>query len=89
MKTKGRQNDRKLQRRDTEGAEVPHPGCFCVNAADKGVSERFGVKAADKGLMGLDACGDRSSCGEKEGPNGDTVSRTLGRTLPHPLLFVN
>ena len=29
---------------------VPHPGWFCVNAVDKGVSERFGVKAVDKGL---------------------------------------
>jgi hypothetical protein len=27
----------------------PHP-VICVNAVDKGVSERFGVKATDKGL---------------------------------------
>jgi hypothetical protein len=27
-------------------------------------------------------------CGKKEGSNGDTVSRTLGQRLPHPLLFV-
>ena len=26
------------------------PRCVCVNAVDKGVSERFGVKAVDKGL---------------------------------------
>src|ERR1700726_1325583 len=32
-------------RRDT-----PQPRCVCVNAVDKGVSERFGVKAVDKGL---------------------------------------
>ncbi len=32
-------------RRDT-----PHPRCVCVNAVDKGVSERFGVKAVDKGV---------------------------------------
>ena len=27
------------------------PRSFCVNAVDKGVSERFGVKAVDKGLI--------------------------------------
>ena len=31
-------------------AKVPPPRRFCVNAVDKGVSERFGVKAVDKGL---------------------------------------
>ena len=77
------------------------PRAFCVNAVDKGVSERFGVKAADKGLsrqrvdseqwivsslsglalrdwlQELTDCENTPSCGEKEGRNGDTVSRTL------------
>jgi hypothetical protein len=29
----------------------PHTGCVCVNAVDKGVSGRFGVRATNKGLM--------------------------------------
>ena len=29
-----------------------------------------------------------SGCGENEGRDGDIVSRTLGLTLPDPLLFV-
>ena len=33
----------------SEGRE-PTPRCVCVNAVDKRVSERFGVKAVDKGL---------------------------------------
>jgi hypothetical protein len=39
-------------------------------------------------LQELTECGNTSSCGMKEGRNGDTVSRTLGWRLPHPLLFV-
>jgi hypothetical protein len=54
-----------------------HPRCVCVNAVDKGVSERFGVKAVDKGLMELGDCGNRFSGGEKEGLDGDTVQQSL------------
>ena len=75
---------------------VPPPRCSFVNTVDKGVSERFGVKAVDKGLsrqrvdsgqwvvlpavvLGdwlreLADCENRSSGGEKEGRDGDTVS---------------
>jgi hypothetical protein len=36
-----------------EGGKLyPTPPMFCVNAVDKGVSERIGVKAVDKGLTG-------------------------------------
>ena len=48
-----------------------------MNAADKGVSERFRVKAVDKGLMALGDCGNRFSGGEKEGLDGDTVQQNL------------
>ena len=37
-------------RRRAWAVRVPPPGCICVNAVDKGVSKRFGVKALDKGL---------------------------------------
>ena len=84
---KGETRDTQWSKRNSR-SPVPHPWCFCVNAVDKGVSERFGVKAVDKGLMGLGACGNRSSSGGREGRSGDTVSRTLTRRLPHPLLFV-
>ena len=36
---------------------APHPRGLCVNAVDKGVSERFGVKAVDEGLTALDEGG--------------------------------
>ena len=35
---------------EKERRQTPIPRCVCVNAVDKGVSERFGVKAVDKGL---------------------------------------
>jgi hypothetical protein len=55
----------------------PTPRCVCVNAVDKGVSERFGVKAVDKGVMALGDCGNNFSGGEKKGLDGDTVQRNL------------
>jgi hypothetical protein len=36
--------------KENSSTRVRHPGCFCVNAVDKGVRERFGAKAVDKGL---------------------------------------
>jgi len=51
--------------------------CICVNAVDKGVSERFGVKAVDKGLRARDEYGKGSGCWLAETPNGATVTRTL------------
>ena len=35
---------------EKEGRRPCTPRCVCVNAVDKGVSERFGVKATNKGL---------------------------------------
>jgi hypothetical protein len=55
----------------------PTPRCVCVNAVDKGVSERFGVKAVDKELMAPGDCGNRFGGGEKEGLDGDTVQQNL------------
>jgi hypothetical protein len=55
----------------------PTPRCVCVNAVDKGVSARLGVKAVDKGLMALGDCGNRFSGGETEGVDGDTVQQNL------------
>jgi hypothetical protein len=55
----------------------PTPRCICVNAVDKGVRQRFGVKAVDKGLR-LEARADRGSvAGKWRGRTGDTVGRTL------------
>ena len=59
----------------------PPPWCVCVNAVDKGVSGRFGVKALDKGLMAPGDCGNRFSGGEKEGLDGDT---RLGKKMSPP-----
>ena len=61
----------------SEWRATPHPRCVCVNAVDKGVSGRFGVKAVDKGLMGLGGCGNRFSGGDRYGLDGDTVQQTL------------
>jgi len=41
---------KRVARRGEEGHNTPTPRGVCVNAVDKGVSERFGVKAVDKGL---------------------------------------
>src|ERR1700686_3859168 len=50
----------------------PHtPRCVCVNAVDKGVSERFGVKAVDEGPMALDEGGNG---GWAEGSGWETKS---------------
>ena len=42
---KWHRGNREVDRHETLPTRV-----FCVNAVDKGVSERFGVKAVDKGL---------------------------------------
>src|ERR1700732_2834681 len=55
----------------------PTPRCVCVNAGDKVVSERFGVKAVDKGVMAAGDCGDKFSGEEKEALDGDTVQQNL------------
>src|SRR5258706_8659562 len=51
MKRRGNDNA-ETQRALSWRRDTPHPRCVCVNAVDKGVSERFGVKAVDKGLSG-------------------------------------
>src|ERR1700739_4568191 len=51
-------HSRSRQRLNTSRAKMgmkkreatPYPRCECVNAVDKGVSRKFGVKAVDKGL---------------------------------------
>ena len=55
-------------RRDT-----PHPRCVCVNAVDKGVSERFGVKAVDKGLTG-----EIDGKATNKGVSGESKANSLG-----------
>ena len=65
-----------------------HPRSKYVKAVDKGLTARIVVKAVDKGVSVSSAREWRCSGGEKEGRNRDTVTRTLGETLPHPLLFV-
>src|ERR1700686_1555889 len=60
MKTKGRGQWR-VASGEKERRQPHTPRCVCVNAVDKGVSGRFGVKAVDKGLMTLSDCGNRFS----------------------------
>jgi hypothetical protein len=52
MKIKGEESGKWPVRNGEKGRRQTHhtPRCVCVNAVDKGVSERFGVKAVDKGL---------------------------------------
>ena len=94
LKVLSTSGDWKVGRRLREsGKSDPTPPVFCVNAVDKGVSGRIGVKAVDKGLSSqkLDSeswavesssrrskdCENTTACGEKGGPNGGTVSGTL------------
>src|ERR1700686_5704753 len=66
MKTKGRGQWR-VASGEKERRQPHNPRCVCVNAVDKGVSGRFGVKAVDKGFMVFGDCGNRFSAGEREG----------------------
>jgi hypothetical protein len=60
----------------------PTPRCDCVNAVDKGVSGRFGVKAVDKGLTALPEGGSDGwadgSVLEIKGKQKWTVGRSCG-----------
>jgi hypothetical protein len=59
----------------------PTPPVFCVNAVDKGVSERFGVKAVDKGLSGCVFRSRRSGLEQASGAGAGVFARRVRNSI--------